>query len=376
MAKSYIINALRTSIVPVGGCLRNHSVDQMASHLIKESIRQSDLTTDALDDLILSNALGGGGNIARLSLLNAGLASTILGTSLDRQCVGGLDAVVQAMQRIQQGTADCLLAGGAESYSLRPKRYYRASWQDEFNFFDRPPFFPGDLPENSIGNSVIELKKEFAVSDEEEFEWSRNSHQKTRQHLKATEKEILPLTKDHQSDPFARNLSWEIFQKAKAKYGALHSANTAPTADGASILTVASENFIRQNTPKKYLEIIDGFTLGGNPKEFPLIPVEAVEKLFSVHQLSWQDITQFELMEAYTVQALLTARLTHAPHEIINPYGGAIARGHPIGASGAILATRLYHGLTKEGELGIAAIAGAGGYATVLLVKNRLTTEL
>ncbi len=237
------------------------------------------------------------------------------------------------------------------------------------------PLFPGDLLENSIGESVIELKKEFAVSEEEEYEWSRNSHQKTRAYLNATEKEILRLTEDHQSDPFARNLSWEIFQKAKAKYGTLHSANTAPTADGASILTVVSEKFIQQNTPQKYLEIIDGFTLGGNPSEFPLLPVKALETLFSAHQLGWQDIAQFELMEAYTVQALLTARLTHAPLEIINPYGGAIARGHPIGASGAILATRLYHGLKKNGALGVAAIAGAGGYATVLLVKNHLTTE-
>ncbi len=140
MAKSYITNALRTSVVPVGGYLRNLSADQMAGHLIKESIQQANLNADALDDVILSNALGGGGNIARLSLLNAGIAPSVLGTSLDRQCVGGLDAIVLAMQRIQQGTAHHLLAGGAESYSLRPKRYYKASWQDEFSFLDRPPF--------------------------------------------------------------------------------------------------------------------------------------------------------------------------------------------------------------------------------------------
>ncbi|MGB0279856.1 MAG: acetyl-CoA C-acetyltransferase, partial [Flavobacteriaceae bacterium] len=113
-----------------------------------------------------------------------------------------------------------------------------------------------------------------------------------------------------------------------------------------------------------------GFTLGGDPKSFPILPADAMKQIMQQNNLNWNNISHIELMEAYAVQAILCAKLSGAPTEKINPFGGAISRGHPIGASGAILAVRLFHALKNTQKTGLATIAGAGGLASVLLLKG------
>lgn len=161
-----------------------------------------------------------------------------------------------------------------------------------------------------------------------------------------------------------------MFKNAKARYGTVHPCNTALKADGAAFVAVASENIIKQHKLVKTLEIEDGFTLGGLGKNFPILPAKAMKQILFQNQLTWKDITHIELMEAFAVQAILCARLSGAPEHKINPHGGALVRGHPIGASGAILAVHLFHALKKNQTRGLAAIAGVGGLASVLLVKS------
>lgn len=367
--KTFIISAKRTTVAPMGGTFRDTAVDVLAGNLIKELLAQDYIPKEKVEDIIFSNALAGGGNIARLGVLRAGLSNAIVGTTLDRQCIGGLDAIIQAHKRIQMGQEDCLVAGGAESYSLRPQRYYINSWQGERVALERPPFYEEDNPHLPIGYSVIQLKKIYDLTDRQEYNWTKESHQKTLTNRTQLEKEIFPLSSPPEVDTFARKLDWNIFQKSKSKFGSLHPCNTSPNADGAAFSILVSEQYLQDYPRNHYLEIIDGFTLAGDPKEFPLLPVRALDTLFKKHKLDWKLISQFELMEAFAIQALLCKRLSGAPKEIINPYGGALALGHPIGASGAILLTRLFHGLKKNGDLGLAAIAGAGGLASVILVK-------
>ena len=145
--------------------------------------------------------------------------------------------------------------------------------------------------------------------------------------------------------------------------------NTAPKADGAAFVVVASEEIVKKYKPAYCVEITDGFTLGGDPKSFPILPATAMKRIVKQNNLNWKDIHHIELMEAYAVQAILCAKLSGAPLDIINPFGGAISRGHPIGASGAILAVRLFHSLKNNQKTGLAAIAGAGGFASVLLLN-------
>lgn len=368
--KAYIISAVRTPIVPVGGVLKNIPVHEMAAEILNEALSRINLPKSAVDAVFVSNAMGGGGNIARLCTLTAGFSNQVLGTSVDRQCVGGLDAIIEATKRIQQGEANLILAGGAESFSLRPERHYPNKWNEKPALLERPPFFPTDDPTLPLGDAIKNLKKEYSISDKEEFEWVQNSHQKAIAAKKSFAKEIHATDGTNKTDPFARELTWETFKKSEERFGHTHPCNTAAKADGAAFVAIASEEIVEKYTLSHCIEIIDGFTLGGDPEKFPILPAEAMKELLVKNTLSWDDITQIELMEAYATQAILCAKLSNAPLAKINPHGGAISRGHPIGASGAVLATHLFHSLENK-SLGMAAIAGAGGLASVLLLQAK-----
>ena len=365
--KVYIISAVRTPIVPVGGAFKNMLVHEMSAQILHECLKRIAVPKSEVDDVFVSNALGGGGNIARLCALSAGFPNKVLGTSIDRQCVGGLDAIIEAVRRIQLGEANFILAGGAESFSLIPERRYPVKWNEKAVPLERPPFFQEDDPTLPLGDAIVGLKKEYNISDNDEFDWVHNSHKKTLASRKTLAKEIYAIGTE-QTDPFARAISWDIFAKSKSRFGHTHPCNTAPKADGAAFVAVASKEIIEKYSPLHYAEILDGFTVGGPPEKFPLLPALAMKQLLAQNSFSWHDINHLELMEAYATQAILCARLSDAPCDIINPHGGAISRGHPIGASGAILATRLFHSLPPK-KMGMAAIAGAGGLASVLLLQ-------
>lgn len=370
LKNAYIISAARTSVVPVGGYLRNTPIAEMASVVINENLMRLNIPKSEVDDIFVSNAIGGGGNIARLCALKAGFSENILGTSIDRQCVGGLDAILQAAKQIQNGEADLILAGGVTSFSLRPQRHYTTAWGETPKALERPPFYPEDDPIIPLGVTIKSLKEAYHISDKEVFDWVQNSHQKTIAHKVAIKDEIVALSTNDQIDPFARLITQETFNKAKAKFGHTHPCNTAPRADGAAFVSVASEAFVKKHKPTYCVKISDGITIAGNPKSFPILPASAMKQILNQNALKWDNISQLELMEAYAVQAILCAKLSGAPLEIINPFGGAISRGHPIGASGAILAVRLFHSLKNTKKVGMAAIAGAGGLATVMLLNN------
>ena len=369
--KAFLIAASRTTVSPAGGFLKDTPIEDMAAAVLINNLQQLDIDTSEVDDVFVSNAIGGGGNIARLCALKAGFSSELLGTSIDRQCVGGLDAIIQAKNQIQQGQANLIFAGGVESFSLRPERHYPLKWNKKATPLERPPFYPTDNPTIPLGDRIKALKETYNISDQEEFEWVQNSHRKALAHKPIAAAEIVSLTPNDTIDTFAREISNEVYRKANATYGHTHPCNTAPKADGAAFVAVASQEMVRKINPVHCVEIKDGFTLGGDPKSFPILPAKAMNLILKQNNLNWDNINQIALMEAYAAQAILCAKISGAPIEKINPFGGAIAYGHPIGASGAVLAVHLFHALKKTSKTGLAAIAGAGGLASVLLLENR-----
>ena len=368
--KVFLIAGSRTTISPAGGFLRDIHIDDMAATVLSDILKQLDVDPSEVDDVIVSNAIGGGGNIARLCALKAGFSTALLGNSIDRQCVGGLDAIIQAFKQIQLGQAHLILAGGVESFSLRPERHYPIQWNKKSTPLERPPFYPTDDATIPLGDTIKALKETHKISDEEEFEWVQNSHKKALANKAVSTAEIVSLSGNDPIDPYAREISKEVYQKAQTTYGHTHPCNTAPKADGAAFVAVASEEMVKKMNPEYCVEIIDGYTIGGDPKVFPILPAKAMKQIIAQNMLNWHDINQIALMEAYAVQAILCAKLSGAPKNKINPYGGAIAYGHPIGASGAVLAVHLFHSLKNHKQTGLAAIAGAGGLASVLLVKS------
>ncbi len=367
--KAYLISACRSTIAPAGGCLKNVSIPRLAATVIIECLERINMPKASVEDVLISNALGGGGNLARLCVLEAGFSNRVLGTSIDRQCVGGLDAILQAAQRIQNGQADLLIAGGVESFSLRPERHYKSFWNAKAQPLDRPPFFPEDSPTRPLSAFIKTLKDEYQISEDKVFFWTQNSHKKALKYKSKGLAETTSITKKDVLDPYARTISRQIYQKANATFGKEHPCNTAPNADGAAFVVLASEQIMKHINCTKAIQIEDGFTMGGIPEQFPTLPAEAMRKILDQNQLTWNEITHIELMEAYAVQAILCAKWSAAPVHKINPHGGALSRGHPIGASGAVLAVHLFHSLQKN-QRGLAAIAGAGGLASVLLLKS------
>jgi len=368
--KAYLISAVRTPVTPIGGEQKNIAVHKMAAALLNETLGRVNIPKSAVDAVLISNAMGGGGNSARLCVLEASFSNKLLGTSIDRQCVGGLDAIIQAVKQIQYGEANIVLAGGVESFSLRPERHFPTKWNTKAIPLERPPFFPTDDPTLPLGDFMSPLKKEYAISTRDEFEWVKNSHQKALAHKALLDEEVFHVANTKAIDPFAREITWEMFQKSAAKFGDPHPCNTAPKADGAAFVAVVSEEIVKAYDLQEYVEILDGFTIGGAPENFPILPATAMKQILEKNTLNWNNISQLELMEAYAVQAILCASLSGAPHNIINPHGGAISRGHPIGASGAVLAVHLFHSLKNTNKIGIASIAGAGGLASTLLLKG------
>jgi acetyl-CoA C-acetyltransferase len=308
-----------------------------------------------VDEVILSNALGAGGNPARRVALAAGLPQAVAGLTIDRQCAGGLDAILLARALVDSGAADIVLAGGVESYSRRPLRLRTDPDGGPPTPYDQSPFTPWPERDPDMAEAAERLASRLSIPRNRQEVWAAESHAKA---LAADlSAEIVPLN-GVTCDAFPRVLSPRLFAKAPVLTGGITAATAAVAADAAAVCLVVSDRIAQG----RGLALVGGATVGGDPEEPGLAPISAIRRIWGGEQLA-----QAEIMEAYAVQALAVIDGAGIDPQIVNPGGGGLARGHPIGASGAILAVRLFHGLRKG--RGLAAIAAAGGIGTALLVE-------
>jgi len=350
-----LIAARRTAVVPRGGAFARLRIEDLAAPVLSACLSDAGFTPDMVDEVILSNALGAGGNPARRVALAAGLPETVAGLTTDRQCAGGLDALLLAKALVDSGAADVVLAGGVESYSRRPLRLATNPDGGPPVPYDQAPFTPWPDRDPDMAEAAEALAARLAISRERQELWAMQSHAKALAvDLSA---EIFPLN-GITRDPFARVLSARLLAKAPVLTGSITAATAAVAADAAAMCLVVSDRIAKG----RGLALLGGATLGGNPQEPGLAPVAAIRRIWQGEPLA-----QAEIMEAYAVQALAVIDGAGLDPQIVNPAGGGLSRGHPIGASGAILAVRLFHGL-KQGR-GLAAIAAAGGIGTALLVE-------
>lgn len=359
---SWIVAARRTAVVPVGGAFRRLAVHELAAPVILACLADAGLGPQDVDELILSNALGAGGNPARLAALAADLPVRVAGLSIDRQCVGGLDAVLLAAALVDSGAARIVVAGGAESYSRRPLRFATDPGGGAAVAYDRPSFTPfADRdPEMHVAAEV--LAQDMGYGRERLDDWAVQSHAKAMAARAVLRGEIVPVAQVL-DDAFSRVLTSALMARAKVIQGVITNANTAVAADAAAFVVVS-----REPLGPSPLRILGGATRGGVPDAPGLAPVVAVEEVLRGLGITPVDLAMAEIMEAYAAQVLGTVEVLAIDRAIVNPQGGALARGHPIGASGAILAVRLFHGL-KQGR-GLAAVAAAGGIGTALVVER------
>lgn len=388
MNKAVIVQAKRTPIGRVGGMLKDVPPEQLASVLLQHIVEQSQINPKEIDDVILGNTVGPGGNLARLSLLTAGLPIEVPGVTVDRQCGSGLEAINLAARLVQSGAGDIYLAGGLESTSLapwkmeKPHTLYNPS---SARFFSRARFSTEEIGDPDMGVAAENVAEKYQITRQEQDRFSLLSHQKAVESIKTDRfhDEIVPISVPNRKGP-ASVVSQDECPRPDTSLmklsglapvfrenGTVTAGNSCPINDGAAIALVMSEKKARSLGLKPMLTFIDSVALGVDPNLLGIGPVPAVHKLLQRNQLRVADLDIVEFNEAFASQVIASLRELQIPWEKVNLGGGAIALGHPYGASGAILVTRLVTEMRiSNARLGLATMGIGGGLGVATLFER------
>ncbi|MFE3836333.1 thiolase family protein [Pseudogemmobacter sonorensis] len=427
-----IIAARRSAVVPRGGAFAGLRIEDLATPvvtaLLADAASVCGIGSADVDELIVAEAVGLGGNPARRIALAAGLPGHVAGLSIDRQCAGGLDAIALGAALIAAGRARVVIAGGVESASRRPQRA-APDGAGGFRPYDQAPFTPWPGRDPGMTEAAAALAEAHAVSRDAQDAWAVESHARARAvpgGLRSggpNPRESDPREPDpdwpeivviagQSRDPFTRRLTPAIAARAPLLRGSVSAANAAVAADGAAFVLLVARDLLPRGRGARALRVAGAATRGAADPKWPgLAAIPAMRAAMAEAGIAARDLAQAEIMEAYAVQAILTARallegeampsvqsgslaeqartvLASAPPvpiegplaaralpegegpipDFVNPRGGGLARGHPIGASGAVLAVRLFHDLRPGGGPGLAAIAAAGGIGSALVL--------
>lgn len=363
-----IVAARRSAVAPRGGTFRLLEPHQLAAPVIADLLRDAGLRPEDVGEVILGNALGAGGNPARVTALAAGLPERVAGLAIDRQCCSGMDAVLLAEALIRAGQHEVVVAGGAESYSRRPLRLRTDPCGGEAISYDQPPFTPWPDRDPGMVDAAEAIARHLRITREEQDEWAIASHARALASAPRLRREITAIA-GLPMDSFARRMTARTCARAPVLAGSVTAANTAVAADGAGFCLLVSARIARRLTTPR-LKIIAGATIGADPELPGMAPAPAIRTVLKAAAINPDVLETIELMEAFAVQAIACARLAGLPLARINCGGGALARGHPIGASGVINLVRLFHELDTIGQTGLAAIAAAGGLGTAVVLER------
>lgn len=363
---SVILAARRSAVVPRGGAFAALEPHALAAPVIAALLADAGVAPAAVDQLVLSNALGAGGNPARMAALASGL-DHVSGLSLDAQCAGGLDAVALAAALVDGGFARVVIAGGAESYSRRPLRAHCFADGRPPEPYLRPPFSPFPDRDPDMTEAAAVLADLYGLSRDAQDAYAVESHRKALAAQGRLAAEIVPILGVTQ-DRFPRALSARAAGRAPALAGSVGLAATAVEADGAAFCLVLRDDLA---PVARGAQVLGHVALGGDSRLPGLAPVAAIQRLCVQAGIGAGDIATVELMEAYAAQAMVCAQEAGISETALNRGGGALARGHPIGASGAVLVCRAFHELTCQPGQALCAIAAAGGIGSALLFGSR-----
>lgn len=380
-----IVSAVRTAIARQGGALATVPAHQIGAAAVKKAIKRANVDPEIIDDVIMGNVLSGGGNIARLTALETGLSIHLPGLTVDRQCGSGINAVVLATQAIQSGAGNVYVAGGVESMSRAPYLMDRP----EKPYSSQPPSFrksrlsPEKIGDPPMGITAENLVKKYNISREEQDEYALESQKRMARAMEEGrfEEQIVPITvPKRKGEPvvFAQdehprpNSSLDGLAKLSPvflKGGTVTAGNSSGLNDAASALVVMSREKAEELGLPPMAVIRETAIAGVDPNIMGIGPVPAVRKVLEKSGLSLDDIDLIELNEAFAAQVLACDRELHFDRKKLNVNGGAIAHGHPLGATGAILMTKAAYELKRSGgkyALITACIGGGQGIATII----------
>ena len=385
-----IVSSVRTAVGKSGkGSLRVTRPDDLAATAIKGALeRVPQIDTKEIEDVIIGCATPEaeqGMNVARIASLRAGLPVEVSAMTINRFCSSGLQAISLAADSIMAGRAEIAIGGGVESMSMIPMGGHKVSAN---------PWLVGNYPDAylSMGLTAERLAKRFGITREQADEFSLNSHKKALAAIQGGkfEDEIVPVpvsfTTPNGSKPKRMDITFKVDEGPRADTtlealgslrpafhakGTVTAGNSSQTSDGAAASVLMSADKARQLGIKPLARFVAFATAGYKPEEMGLGPVYAIPKVLKMAGLKLDDISVFELNEAFAAQALSVIKEAGLDINKINPNGGAVALGHPLGCTGAKLTATIIRELKRtNGKYGIVTMCIGGGMGAAGIIEN------
>jgi acetyl-CoA C-acetyltransferase len=391
MADAFLLSAVRTPIGKFLGGLAELTAPQLAAVVLAEALRRAGVSAERVDEVIMGHVLqaGVGQNPARQAALKAGLPDTIAAVTVNKVCGSGLKAVMLAAQAIRAGDADIVLAGGMESMSRAPHLLIgaRAGWkygdQKVVDAMIRDGLWCA-FEDWHMGAAAEHIAGKCHVTRADQDRFAAQSQRRAaaawEQGLFADE--VVPVTvgAGPKATVLARDegvrpdTTPESLAKLKPSFqsdGTVTAGNASMLSDGAAALVVASGGAVKSLAVKPLARIVAYATSGVAPRDIFIAPVSAIRKVLDKARLTLGDIDLFELNEAFAAQMLACGKELGLDESRVNVHGGAIALGHPIGASGARVLVTLVHAMRQRGaKRGLASLCLGGGNAVAIVVER------
>ena len=381
-----IVEAIRTPIGAYKGSLKDLSADKLGSIVIKEILRKTKIDKDDIDEVIMGQVLttGGGQNPARQATINAGIDISKPAHIVNQVCGSGLRAVISGYQSIRLGEAKNVISGGQENMSLAPHSIF---YRDNKKISDK------DLIDTMINDGLIDafnnyhmgvtaenVAKKFNISRFEQDDFAMDSQKKTEDAIRANrfEEELIKINQlgvnlDKDEHP-RRGLTKSDLEKLKTvflKNGTVTPGNSSGINDGAAALLLTTLDEAKKKAIQPLVKIVSWASVGVEPALMGLGPIKAVRKAVKKAKWNLNDIDLFEINEAFAAQSIAVIRELNIDKYKVNVNGGAIALGHPIGASGARILVTLIHEMTKQKKnKGCATLCIGGGMGIAVCVER------
>ncbi len=386
-----ILSAVRTPIGRFLGALSTLTAPQLGALVVREAVRRAGVEPGAVDEVILGQVIQGGSGQApaRQALIHGGIPGTVPAMTINKVCGSGLKAVMLASQAIKAGDAQAIVAGGQESMSTAPHYLFglrtgvKAGNQTVIDGMIHDGLWDS-FGQNHMGEYAEYTAEKAKVTRQEQDEFALNSHRKA---VAAQESckfsgEILPVeipgkggvTRVIADEAPRKDTTIEALAKLRPSFrkdGTVTAGNAPGLNDGASALVVTSLAFAKAHGLQPMARVTQYATGGGEPKDLFFAPIFAVQNLLAKSGTSINDYDLIEANEAFAVQAIADGRALGWDWDRVNVNGGAVALGHPIGASGArVLTTLLYAMKDRDKTTGLATLCLGGGNAVALSVER------
>lgn len=388
-----IVSAVRTPIAKFQGALTDFTAPQLGAMVVKEAVKRANLDPTRVDECIMGNVIsaGLGQNPARQAALNGGLPPEVAALTINKVCGSGLKAVGLAAQAIQTGNAEILVAGGMESMTNAPyllpqaRKGYRLGNSQIIDSMVNDGLW--DVYNNyHMGMTGENVAEKYGITREQQDEFAVNSHRKAVQAWKECrfKSQVMPVEiparkrgepptlfdKDEGPREDTTVETLRALKPAFKKDGSVTAGNASTINDGAAAVVVMSVRKAKQLGLQPMARIVSQATSGVDPKWVMMAPVDGIRNLWKKTGWKPDEVDLYEINEAFSVQSVAVVRELGIDMDKVNVNGGAVALGHPIGASGArVLITLLYELIRRNGHKGIAALCLGGGNSVAMAIE-------